>query len=65
MNDRSTKLFEWKGYAVCTASFILTYVLFMSYTAEPFYCLIAALITAAIIWGSYLVIRLMIITSRS
>ena len=65
MNDQSKKLFEWKGYVVGIASVIFTYILFMSYTAEPFYCFIAAIITAGIVWGSYLVIRIMMITMKS
>jgi len=62
--EEELRLFEWKGYAVGILSFFVTLIFFYSYTAEFFYCFLAAIISAFFFWGSYLVIRMVILAIR-
>jgi hypothetical protein len=57
-------VFEMKGYILAVATFLFTLVLFFSYTQELMWCLIASLINAGIVWGSYLIMRLCYLASK-
>ncbi len=56
--ETKRSLLEWKGIALAIVTYIITFVLFFYSTNELFYCVFAALLTAAIVWGTYIVIRL-------
>ncbi|ADI38460.1 putative uncharacterized protein [Waddlia chondrophila 2032/99] len=57
-------LFEKKGYLIALIAFIATFALFYNWTSELLYCLIASIINASIIWGTYLIIRMCYLASR-
>lgn len=60
----STSLFEWKGYLVTFVSLIFSLILFYSYTYDLFYSLFGAALSAGLVWGGYLVIRMIILAVR-
>lgn len=51
-------LFDRTGYIVAIASLIVTFLIFFRDTAEFMGSLAAAIITAGLVWGSYVIIRL-------
>ena len=59
-----SSLFEWKGYVSGFASFFLSLMLYYSYSLDFSYSLVGAAFTGALVWGSYLVIRMMILAAR-
>lgn len=62
--NKELPLFEKKGYLIAVVTFLVTLVLFYNWTQEPLYCLIAAIINATILWGSWIVCRMCYIASR-
>lgn len=58
-------LFEWKGYAILFATFVFTLLFYYSYSADWYYSFYGAFFSAVMVWGSYLVIRMIYLASRS
>jgi len=56
--------FEQKGCFVAIAAFAVSLMLFYSNSSSFFYSVFAALLLSALTWGSYLVIRMMLLTYR-
>lgn len=63
--ESKLNLLEWKGYATGAGTFIITLLLFYHWSGGFTYSVFGAALFAAIIWGSYLVIRLIILAFRS
>jgi hypothetical protein len=57
-------LFEWKGYLLTLLSFLFTLIFYYYYSADLYYSFVGALFSAGLVWGSYLVIRMIILTAR-
>lgn len=60
-----SSLFEWKGYLIAFLTFVFTSFFYFSYSADWFYSLVGAGFTAALVWVSYLVIRMMILAAET
>lgn len=59
------KLFEPTGFLIAAATLLFSLILFYNDTDAFFGSLAAALLAAALIWLSYLVLRLVLIAFRS
>jgi len=62
--DNTKPIFEKKGYLIALLTFVVTFFLFYAWTSELLWCLIASIINAAIMWGTYIVIRMCYLASR-
>lgn len=60
----SSSFLEWKGYVIAAVSFLISLILYFNYTLEFFYSLIGASFTAGLVWGSYLVIRMIFLAAK-
>ncbi len=58
-----SSLFEWKGYTLAFATLVFTVLFYYSYSSNFYYSIVGALFTAALVWGSYLVIRMIYLAS--
>lgn len=58
-----SSLFEWKGYALAVATLVFTVLFYYYYSYDFYYSLVGALFSAAMVWGSYLVIRMIYLAS--
>lgn len=59
------KLFEPTGFIIAAASFLFSLILFYNNTNVFLGSFFAALMAAALIWGTYLILRFVLITFRS
>lgn len=62
--DKELPLFEKKGYLIAVITFVVTFILFYSWTQELLWCFIAAIINAGILWGTWIVCRMCYLASR-
>ena len=62
--DTQGKLFEPIGYGVGIATFLLSTILFYYYSADLYYSLLGAFLSALMVWLSYVIIRLLLLASR-
>ena len=62
--DNNSNLFEWKGYSVGIVSLLLSVLMFFNYSSELFYSFFAAGLLSVLTWGTYIVIRMILLTAR-
>ena len=62
--ETGSRLFEWKGYFVCILSFFFLLTMYYKYTDELFYSTFGAVLSAWLVWGAYIVIRMIILAIR-
>ena len=63
--DTKHTILEWKGYAIGVFTFICSLILFYNWSDEMYYSAFGAFLFAAIIWGSYIVLRLIVLAFGS
>lgn len=59
------KLFEPTGYIIAVATFLFSFILFYNNTDVFGGSIAAALLSAALVWMTYLMLRLVLLTFRS
>ena len=63
MND-DAKIFEWVGWTIALVTFIGCYLFYNSNADESYYSIIAAFLSAMMVWMSYIIIRMLVIAMR-
>lgn len=58
------KLFERIGYSIGIGTFLFSTLFFYYYSDEFYYSFLGALLSALMVWLSYIIIRLLYIASR-
>lgn len=64
MNEQK-RLFEWKGTVLAIATFIFSLLFFFYYSYEFYYSFLGALMTGALVWATYLIMRIMLLALKN
>ena len=61
MNEQK-RIIEWKGTVLAIATFVFSLLFFFYYSYELYYSFLGALMTAALVWATYLIMRIMLLS---
>lgn len=62
--DDKPKVFEWMGYTIALATLIFSVFYYYMQSADLYFSTIGAIFTALLVWMSYIIIRLLLISAR-
>lgn len=60
----SDRLFEPIGYSLGIVTFLFSTLLFYNFSADLYYSLLGAFLSALMVWLSYVIMRLLFLASR-
>jgi hypothetical protein len=61
---KGDRLFEPIGYSVGIITFLVSTVLFYNFSADLYYSLLGAFLSALMVWLSYVIMRVLFLASR-
>jgi signal transduction histidine kinase len=64
MNEHK-RIIEWKGNVVALGTFLFSILFFFYYSYEFYYSFLGALMTAALVWATYLILRIMLLALKN
>lgn len=63
--EEEKKLIEWKGTVLAIATLIFSVFFFNYYSDDLYYSTLGAIMSALLVWGTYLVMRVMFLALKN